>query len=190
MRIRDLLAPLGALATLATAVDDWMGCDYRDFCSRHREYLLDQLQTPSPIADYVLDTLSVVIGTDKITGSLKRKSKTEKVADHLDLTIWMYQDGIARFAIEEPDSNRFRVSQEPILTEGVDLRPVSHLKQMAFLCEDYLQITGESHDGEEFYYVVEANPFTIKLALVSDTEEVSEVLRVNPVASLYVEDKG
>ena len=22
------------------AVDDWMGCDYRDFCSRHRDYIL------------------------------------------------------------------------------------------------------------------------------------------------------
>lgn len=28
------------------AVDDWMGCDYRDFCSRHREYILDELETP------------------------------------------------------------------------------------------------------------------------------------------------
>jgi len=39
----------------------------------------------------------------------------------------LYQDGISRVMIEEPGSNRFRIAEQPILTEGVDLRPVSDL---------------------------------------------------------------
>lgn len=40
------VAVVGGLIPYASAVDDWMGCDYRQFCTRHRDYLNKELKEP------------------------------------------------------------------------------------------------------------------------------------------------
>ena len=88
-----------------------MGCDYRDFCSRHRDYLLYQFMTPSPDTNgYTLDMDTVAFQDEKMTATLNRNQHTDINADQLLLEISLYQDGIIRFAMQEPDANRFRIS--------------------------------------------------------------------------------
>lgn len=59
MRLFSSIVAPAVLVTMTNAVDDWMGCDYRDFCSRHREYLLDELAKPTEMAEYTLDMTSL-----------------------------------------------------------------------------------------------------------------------------------
>ena len=69
----------------------------------------------------------------------------------------MYQDGIARFMIQEPGADRFRIAEQPILTEGVDLRPQMFLDTMVAQEKDdpeaCLELHGStSYDSDKFRY--------------------------------------
>lgn len=99
------------LSQQVAAVDDWMGCNYRDFCSRHRDYILSELETPSADAVYSLDVGTIAFDAEKITATLLRASHADPIADELQFNFWLYQDGIARVTIDEPWSGRFRISQ-------------------------------------------------------------------------------
>jgi len=107
-----------------------MGCDYRQFCTRHRDHLLKELDSPTSVSKFSLDRNSIAFEGAKLTASLKREhtASTTKTADELSLNMWLYQDGISRITIDEPKSGRFRVAEQPILTEGVHLRPVEDIK--------------------------------------------------------------
>lgn len=108
------------------------------------------------------------------------------IASSLHFTMWLYQDGITRVAIGEPNADRYRVSEEPILTEGTNLRPVANLRDLVEVDSDGVYITGTTDDGaERFRYTINSESFSIQ-----QFYDDKEVLRVNPVASLYVEDQG
>ena len=96
------------MPNLAAAVDDWMGCDYRNFCSRHREYMLNEYQTTVPPYSpsenrYDLDIGSYRFYDDKgmITAKLHRATHDQSIADDLLMSLWLYQDGIIRVTLEE-----------------------------------------------------------------------------------------
>ncbi len=55
MRFGNLAVLFGAFASLAVAVDDWMGCEYRDFCSRHRDYLKLELDNDKLNQSFQID---------------------------------------------------------------------------------------------------------------------------------------
>ena len=186
MRLFSSIVAPAVLVTMTNAVDDWMGCDYRDFCSRHREYLLDELAKPTEMAEYTLDMTSLTFDEAQLSATLNRNSEDQMIASSLHFTMWLYQDGITRVTIEEPNSDRYRVSEEPILTEGTNLRPVANLRDLVEVDSDGVYITGKTDDGsEQFRYKINSESFSIQQFYAD-----KEVLRVNPVASLYVEDQG
>ena len=117
MRFGNLAVPFGTFASLAVAVDDWMGCDYRKFCSRHRDYLKLELDNDKLNQSFHIDQNTISFDGGSLYATLKRDQaiSTWWTADKLDFTMTLYQDGIARIMVEEPHSGRFRVSQQPIL---------------------------------------------------------------------------
>ena len=83
MRIGSALVSSILMLESAMAVDDWMGCDYRDFCSRHRKYILDELETPSADAIYSLDVGTIEFDAERITATLNRAGHEDPIADEL-----------------------------------------------------------------------------------------------------------
>ena len=94
-----------SIIPLANAVADWMGCDYRQFCTRHRDYLTKELAEPQSLHEFELNRDSLIFEGARLTGSLKRSSpQMEEIADELEMSMWLYQDGISRVTINEPGS--------------------------------------------------------------------------------------
>ena len=73
--IGRLIVLLGVIATFSTAVDDWMGCSYREFCTRHRQYMLDELETPKETSEYTLDKSTIAFDKNKLSATLTRNGK-------------------------------------------------------------------------------------------------------------------
>ena len=75
------------------------------------------------------------------------------------------------------------------MTEGTDLKPVTAIDTYFTPTDDGFKIEGKTdpfmNQSEQFSYVVTSASFTIQQFYAKQ-----EVLRVNPVASLYVENKG
>ena len=119
-----------------------MGCNYRDFCSRHRDYILSELDSPKTENAYTLDVSSIVFDQEKITATLMGAGHEDPLVSELKLNLWLYEDGIARVTIDEPESDRFRISEQPILTEGINLKPVVMIKDFFSYTEDGFNIEG------------------------------------------------
>ena len=66
----------------------------------------------------------------------------DPLVTELQLNLSLYEDGIARVTIAEPESDRFRISEQPILTEGIDLKPVDMIKDFFSYTEDGFNIEG------------------------------------------------
>jgi hypothetical protein len=71
---------------------------------------------------YSLDQESIEV--DDTRGSISAKlnlacSDSGEISPELDLTLWFYQNGIMRAFLEEPQSGRFRISDEglPVVEE-------------------------------------------------------------------------
>ena len=91
-------------------------CSIRDYCTRHRKVLLDELDRHDPGAEYRLHDFKV--DQNRLTAGLKRAQNSPKLLhNELSLTLSFYQDGIMRVMVAEPDSDRFRISQEGIAVE-------------------------------------------------------------------------
>jgi hypothetical protein len=94
--------------------------------------ILDEIDS-NPKVDffYSLDPHSVFV--DNATGSLTAilnlncVDASNSVESKLDLSMWFYQNGIMRTLIEEPESKRFRISQEGLPVVDEQLIPVSDL---------------------------------------------------------------
>ena len=71
------------MVDLAGAVDDWMGCDYRDFCSRHRDYILSELSSPVTDNQYSLDVGTIEFYQEKITATLTGAGHKDPLANEL-----------------------------------------------------------------------------------------------------------
>ena len=110
---------ISAISSLLTGIeaqtkgDDT--CDIRDYCTRHRQVLLNELDQHDPLADYRLDTY--MVAANKIQASLSREKTSDLLASELVLDLMFYQDGIVRAVIGEPNSDRFRISQQGIAVE-------------------------------------------------------------------------
>ena len=85
-----------------------------------------------------------------------------KAAQQLDLTLSFYQNGILRVLIEEPDGNRFRISQEslqPVVEE--QLKPVPITSENIWITEtgNFFQVAGLFSDrgDEHFQYYVKTD---------------------------------
>ena len=94
MKLTNVIAAsiAATLSDLTGAVDDWMGCDYRDFCSRHREYLLDEIASPTQDHSYSLDMRSLVFDEEagRLSATLNRQTHGEMLADELQFNMWLY----------------------------------------------------------------------------------------------------
>lgn len=90
-----------------------------------------------------------------------------------------------RALIEEPDSDRFRISQEDLPVVDSQLRPVTSLESHISRHDDVgVEVAGLQHsDGsEDFKYQIDFAPFSIR----QYTGELLTLV-VNPVDSLYLE---
>mmetsp|Transcript_6459 Transcript_6459/g.8669 ORF Transcript_6459/g.8669 Transcript_6459/m.8669 type:complete len:151 (+) Transcript_6459:3-455(+) len=95
------------------------GCDDQPFCDRYHQFVLNADLRAKSASYYTIDSSSVDIATagDKgqITATLTLASQTDgKAAQTLNLTLSFYQNGIMRMLMEEPNGNRFRISQEDV----------------------------------------------------------------------------
>ena len=75
---------------------------------------------------YAIDSSSVSVDLDKnnINATLNLASASDgTIAQTLDLTLTVYQNGIMRMLIEEPGVKRFRISQEdlPVADEQLEV---------------------------------------------------------------------
>ena len=103
---------------------------------------------------------SIDYATAGAQGQVKAKlnlgCKTDgKAAQQLDLTLSFYQNGILRVLLEEPNGNRFRISQEslqPVVEE--QLRPVPITDENIWIKEsgNFFQVAGLfSESGDEHF---------------------------------------
>ena len=111
-------------------------CAETAFCARA---LLDFNQTAAdaPSTSYTLDASTIQINDSeaslnaRLTKTSGSKAQPEEEsfghAGELDLTLWFYQNGIMRALIQEPDSDRFRISQEELAVADSQLEPVTSL---------------------------------------------------------------
>lgn len=88
------------------------------------------------------------------------------IAQTLDLTMTVYQNGILRLLIEEPDVKRFRISQDPVLEPVVDdqLFAVNLLDKISWSGDDAsFSISGITHEhgDESWEYTVDLARFMI-----------------------------
>lgn len=125
------------------------GCDYRKFCRRHRYYDLgvyDNLVTP---IQYSLAGYQIDDSDSSITATLSavHSDPTGLLSDDLNLSIWFYQNGIMRAVIEEPDSDRFRISKEGISVQDEMLVGMQDLTKSVKQSGDAVEVTLMSQDG-------------------------------------------
>ena len=102
-------------------------CQDTPFCNRNQHLqkeFLNAYQSNQAI-DFYYSLDPTTIAFNNTAGSITAKlnlacsDPTQEIAPELDLTLWFYQNGIMRTLLEEPDSTRFRISQEglPVVEE-------------------------------------------------------------------------
>ena len=89
------------------------------------------------------------------------------MATELNVELYFYQNGIMRAHIDQPDSTRFRISQEDLPIEWSQLKPLSEDDfNTAFAwTEDGFTMTGikrEVGEGDIHDYEVSMSPFEIR----------------------------
>ena len=149
------------------ANDSQPGCEEQPFCDRFRSYM----DHPDLIADsdvyYSINADSVTYEQAKgtINAQLTLASESDgSVAQTLDLTLNVYQNGILRMLLEEPAVKRFRISQEdlPVVEEQL------HAQSIDFSWSDdksSFTITDLDHDSaldsDLLKYTIELPKFRI-----------------------------
>lgn len=129
--------------------------------------------------------VDITLGTVKATLDLMDCSDN-RIASNLDLTLWFYQNGIMRALLEEPDSTRFRISDEdiPVVEEQLI---AADLTDKVTIEETFFEVSGLEHNDatESFRYVVDFEHFKI-------TQYAGDIvtLIMNPIDSLYIEEDG
>ena len=126
-----------------------------------------------------------------IEATLNLASPTDgSVAQSLDLTLSVYQNGILRILIEEPDVKRFRISQLEVLQPVVDeqLEAIDLTNRIEW-SEDFssFSISGLTHEAgdESWEYTIDAQRFRIQ-QVTSDGDETRTIV-VNPEDTFYFE---
>lgn len=169
-------------------------CEQQPFCDRFRQ-LMDHndLRMDSDVY-YSVDEQTVAgdASQGQITATLNLASTTDgTVAQKLSLTLTVYQNGIMRMLVEEPETKRFRISQEtlhPVVDE--QLIPVDLTDKITWSDDrTTLTISGLEHEeGDEGWeYTLELPRFRINQ--LSGDGKV-QTLVVNPEDTLYFETES
>jgi len=112
------------------------------------------------------DSVSVDTSNGEITATLTLASPTDgTVAQTLDLSLTVYQNGIIRMLAEEPGVKRFRISQEDLPVVWDQLIPVDLTDKVTWADDGQsFTISGLTHESgdESFEYTVELARFRIK----------------------------
>jgi hypothetical protein len=96
-----------------------------------------------------------------------------------------YQNGIMRLLVDEPESLRFKISEQELPVVEDQLHGVPNLSEYVTVTDDLVQVSGLKHqDGQEtFAYKIYLNGLSIEQY---SSDELTLVL--NPIDSLYIED--
>lgn len=92
-------------------------CEEQPFCDRFRQFMDNPALRSNTDVYYSMDKESFTIKETEgvIEATLNLASPSDgTIAQTLDLTMTVYQNGILRLLIEEPDVKRFRISQEDL----------------------------------------------------------------------------
>lgn len=112
------------------------------------------------------DSVSVSTAEGQITAQLTLASPTDgTVAQTLDLSLTVYQNGIIRMLAEEPGVKRFRISQEDLPVVWDQLVPVDLTDKVTWADDGQsFTISDLTHENgdESFEYTVELPRFRIK----------------------------
>jgi hypothetical protein len=94
-----------------------------------------------------------------------------------------------RALIEEPDSGRFRISQEGLPVVDEQLNFVSGNSTSFNVFDDHIYVSGLPHtdNNELFNYRIDFDHFKITQSAGSDSQGYQETLIINPIDSLYLE---
>lgn len=110
----------------------------------------------------------------------------QEVEPELTVRLQFYQNGILRCTIAEPNSSRFRISQEGLSVVDKQLRPVPNFESKVYVhsAKNHLEIFQLESDAaeEQFGYQIDFNPF-----LITQTSGKVQTLQINPLNDLYLE---
>ena len=142
-------------------------------------------------AYYALDKKSVVIDDEAATiaGTLSTwHVSNDDIAVELDMTLTFYQNGIMRALFEEPNSRRFRISQEGLPVVDEQLHTVENLTRKSQVTDDHIEVSGLDHQlgDETFTYRIWFDHF--KIEQIDKDGDVTMV--INPKDTLYVEHQN
>ena len=134
-------------------------CEYRKYCTRHRDYDLGVFHGERGAVEYNIAATSVSVIPDKaqIKAELWVDDHTGtqdlNLAKSLNITFSFYKHGIMRVLIEDPLSDRFRISQEQgISVQEEQLVPLIDIETHLQWQEDGFLVNGySSDDGKDSY---------------------------------------
>ena len=143
---------------------------------------------------YAIDYKSVTVDVENnvIKAPLNLASSSDgMIAQTLDLTLTVYQNGIMRMLVEEPGVKRFRISQEDLPVVEDQLIKVDLLEHITWADDKKsFTISGltNSEGDESWEYNVELPRFRINQ--VSSSGETIKTMVVNPQDTLYYESES
>lgn len=182
------------LESLPVVNDAQPTCEEQPFCDRFRQFMDHPDLIATSDVYYSVDEQSVAgdLTKGQITATLNLASSTDgTVAQKLDMTLTVYQNGILRMLMEEPGVKRFRISQErvqPVVEE--QLIPVDLTDKITW-SEDRstMSITGLTNEAgdEDWEYTIELSRFRINQ--LQDGQQLRTMV-VNPEDTLYFETES
>jgi len=139
-------------------------CSDKEFCAKHWSYEKEHLRSAkSENVSYRLEPNSVEIDSERLTGTIYRLENPEDIelASEVTLTMDLYQNGILRVLIEEPNSDRFRISKQGISVMDDQLVGFDQLSAYTKHTEDYLLIDNIPSDDfkESYSFKINYEPF-------------------------------
>lgn len=169
-------------------------CEQQPFCDRFRQFMDNPELRANSDVYYSMDKDSFTISEKEglINATLNLASPSDgTVAQTLDLTVNVYQNGILRVLIEEPGVKRFRISQEdlPVVEEQLIAQDLTGLYH------DYGTSTAiqylNSEEGDESWEVdFEFDRFRIHHVAKKDNEPSFRTMTFNDNDTLYFETES
>jgi hypothetical protein len=177
---------------LALPVLSRTSCGQSTFCMRQkklRKAQQDAFASSEEAYLYMTNKHSLEVSDEESTISLNLVYDTSLAgfdfyAPCLHITMTFYQNGIMRLLVDEPESGRFKISEQELPVVEDQLHGVQNLSDYVSVTDDLVQVSGLKHqDGEEtFTYKIYLNGLSIEQY---SGDELTLVL--NPIDSLYME---
>ena len=132
-------------------------------------------------------TVQVTNSDSSIKAKLYLQGDSTEYSPELDLTLWFYQNGIMRTLLEEPGSDRFRISQEGLPIVNEQLHHVSFFQKKVTFRSNEIVVWGLMSEDmtESFSYYINYDHFKITQYAGS-----LKTLVINPIDSLYLENEN